>query len=253
MILPLSFNVNSSNHFLHFRQVMHTIPNTTNIDYTPLLGLDTFDGASLQVLSPILVFNQTLEWVQKSANAGRKWVVANDEVGPWQVGVVPDNIDPTHDDIRKNVLWGNIFAGGAGVEYYYGYNYSNSDLKLQDFRTRSNMFDQSRYALEFFANNSIPFWDMSNANSRLSSSSPNRCLAQPNGNVVLIQLVNGESDTIDLAGNPGSMYSVHWFDPFTGSNLIPTGSISIGNNISLGNPPYSTANGDWVVVLRRQV
>jgi Putative collagen-binding domain of a collagenase len=235
--------------------VMHTFPSNTEImfDYGPLLGFSTFDGASLQIPSPSLVFNQTLEWVQKSANAGRKWVVANDEVGPWQVGVAPDDIDPTHDDIRKDVLWGNIMAGGAGVEYYYGSRHPNSDIRLQDFRTRSKMFDQSQYALEFFQNNSIPFWDMSNCNSRLTTFYPNRCLAQSNGNVILIQLVNGGSETIDLTGSPGDMYSVHWFDPFTGSNLTQAGSISIGNNRPLGNPPYATARGDWVVLLRRQV
>jgi hypothetical protein len=233
---------------------MHTKAGTKTADYTPLLGLNTFDGASLKVTSQNLVFNETLEWVQKSANSGRKWVVATaDEQGPVRNGVVPDSIDSTHDEIRKNVLWGTIMAGGAGVEYYYGSRYPNGDIKLQDFRTRSNMFDQSRYALEFCANNSIPFWDMSNANSLMSSSSPNRCLAQSSGDVILIQLVNGGSETIDLTGTPGSMYSVHWFDPFTGGNLTQTGSISIGNNISLGNPPYNTARGDWVVVLRRQV
>jgi Putative collagen-binding domain of a collagenase len=115
------------------------------------------------------------------------------------------------------------------------------------------MFDQSCYALEFFAKHKIPFCYMSNANSRLSSFYPNRCLAQSNGNVILIQLVNGGSETIDLTGVPGATYSVQWFDPFTGSNLISTGSISIGNNISLGNPlNNTTTRGDWIVLLRRK-
>jgi Putative collagen-binding domain of a collagenase len=226
---------------------------TKDIDYGPLLGLDTFDGASLQSDNSSLVFNETLEWVQRSANSGRKWVVASDEIGHWKIGVKPDNIDPTHDEIRKDVLWGNIMAGGAGVQYYYGSKYPNNDLHLQDYRTRSMMFDQSRHALEFFANNSIPFWDMSSKNNLLSSFSSNRCLAQSNGNVIVVQLVNGGSDMIDLTGVPGTKYSVQWFDPFNGgSNLVSTSSINIGNNIPLGNPPYSSARGDWVVLLRRQ-
>jgi hypothetical protein len=231
---------------------MHTRWETKDVDYGPLLGSDTFDGASLQITSPSLVFNETLEWVQRSANAGRKWVVANDEQGTSFLGVAPDSVDPTHDKIRKDVLWGNIMAGGAGVEYYYGSRYANSDLTLQNFTTRSNMFDQTRHALEFFANYSIPFWDMSNANSRLPSLYPNRCLAQSNGNVILIQLVNGGSTTIDLTGAVGSMYSVHWFDPFTGGSLIQSSSIGIGDNVSVGNPPYTSPRGDWVVLLRRQ-
>ena len=233
--------------FFHSGQVIHTLPSAKNAVYGPLLGLDTWDGASLQI-GEGRVFKETLKWVEMSASSGRKWVVANDEQGPSQVGVLPDNVDPTHDDIRKHVLWGNILAGGAGVEYYYGYSYENSDLTLQNFRTRSKMFDQSRYALEFFANNSIPFWDMSNSNSLLSSLYPNRCLAQSNGNVILIQLVNGGSETVDLFGQ--NSYSVQWFDPFLGGNLTSTGSLSTGNNIPL-NPPYPSARGDWVVLLRR--
>jgi hypothetical protein len=57
-------------------------------------------------------------------------VVANDEQGSALEGIKPDNIDPTHDYVRKDVLWGNVMAGGAGVEYYYGYNHSNIDLTL---------------------------------------------------------------------------------------------------------------------------
>lgn len=43
-------------------------------------------------------------------------MVANDEQGSANEGVKPDNDDPSHDIVRKNVLWGNIMAGGAGVE-----------------------------------------------------------------------------------------------------------------------------------------
>jgi hypothetical protein len=235
--------------------VIHTSPRTKETDYSALLGLNTYDGASLQVDRPYKVFNETMEWVHKSESAGHKWVVANDEQGPARVGVVPDKVDPTHDAIRKDVLWGNIMAGGGGVEYLCAVNITFSDLALEDFRTVTNMIDQSRYALEFFQNHSIPFWDMSNANSRLPVSSPNRCLAQSNGNIIVIQLVNGGSDTIELTGSPGSVYSVEWFDPFVGGSLILTDSITIGNNIQkvpLSNPPYSTTRGDWVVLLRRQ-
>jgi hypothetical protein len=138
------------------------------------------------------------------------------------------------------------------LQYYYGYDYENSDLTLQDFRTRAKLFDQSRHALEFFANNNIPFWDMSNANSLLSSLYPNRCLAQSNGDVILIQMVvNGE--TITLTGDPGDTYSVEWFDPFVGGNLIETDPIGIGDNISVGKSPYNSERGDWIVLLRRKV
>ena len=49
-------------------------------------------------------------------------------------------------------------TGGAGVEYYFGYSYDHSDLTCQDLRSRDNMWTQSKYALDFFTNNGIPFW-----------------------------------------------------------------------------------------------
>jgi len=80
--------------------------------YAPLLGHPSFDGVSLN-LEPINVFDDTLKWVERSAAAGRKWIVCNDEQSHPSIGVKPDIDDPTHDSIRKNSLWGNLMAGGA--------------------------------------------------------------------------------------------------------------------------------------------
>ena len=228
---------------------MHTLAHTKQEDYGPLVGLNTFDGASLQIDDPPKVFNETLDWVTQSADAGRKWVVANDEQGYFKIGVKPDNNDPTHDPIRIDVLWGNIMAGGAGVEYYYGSRFPNNDLHCEDFRTRSNMFDQSRYALEFFSNNNIPFWDMSNENSRLSSpSTPNRCLAQRNsGDIILVHFVAGGSETIDLNGGA---YTIRWFDPFANTFHAATSTITTGPTRPL-SPPSSSVRGDWIALLQR--
>ncbi len=75
------------------------------------------------------------------SGAGRPWVVANDEQGPAGLGVPPDpgfggwtGLDaqgrPSHTlhDVRKYTLWGNLMAGGAGVEYDFGYAPPHSDL-----------------------------------------------------------------------------------------------------------------------------
>ena len=32
------------------------------------------------------------------------------------------------EDVRKQTLWGNLMAGGAGVEYYFGYQLPENDL-----------------------------------------------------------------------------------------------------------------------------
>lgn len=81
--------------------------------FAPLLGHPTFDGASLKTGDPQPVYDITLDWIRRSAAAGHKWIVTSDESNHPSKGVVPDDIDPTHDIIRKYALWGNIMAGGA--------------------------------------------------------------------------------------------------------------------------------------------
>ena len=99
--------------------VVHTPARGQGKVYNPLLGYPTFDGASVQT-DATKVFADTLNWVQKSKATGRTWIVANDEQAPANVGVAPDSVDPEHNVIRTKALWGNIMAGGAGVEYYFG-------------------------------------------------------------------------------------------------------------------------------------
>jgi hypothetical protein len=87
--------------------VFHT--NSNSGLYSNFLGFPSVDGTSLQN-KPSLVFSATLRWVTQSAAAGKKWVVANDEQNPANSGVVPDSVDPDHDTIREDVLWGNIMV-----------------------------------------------------------------------------------------------------------------------------------------------
>jgi len=104
--------------------VIHTYPSEQERVYTPLLGKDSLlTGVSLQN-SWDAAFKQTLKWVTESNAAGKLWVVANDEQGGADRGVPPDNgykgFDPKETgydmhDIRKQTLWGNLTAGGAGV------------------------------------------------------------------------------------------------------------------------------------------
>eukprot|EP00977_Amphora_coffeiformis_P012474 scaffold3077_cov162-Amphora_coffeaeformis.AAC.33 len=229
--------------------VVHTFPNNPRSVYNPLLGFDDIDGASLQV-HPNDQFERALEWIQKSAQAGRKWIVANDEQGSADLGVLPDEVDPSHDEIRKKVLWANFMAGGAGVEYYFGYQYASSDLTCEDLRSRDNMWTQSKQALDFFKNYQVPFWNMTNANSRVTQG--NFCLAEGSDNVIVIYLPNGGNETIDLSG--ANIYRIHWYDPLLGGEL-QIGSVTHVNpnhQQSLGSPPYSPDH-DWVVRLEREV
>jgi hypothetical protein len=62
-----------------------------------------------------------------------------DEIGPADHGVLTDAEDPEHNDVRHYALWGNLLAGGAGVEWYFGYKHPHADLNLEDFRSRNKL------------------------------------------------------------------------------------------------------------------
>ena len=260
--------------------VLHTFRGGQQSNYAPLLGFEHLDGVSLQT-GLNSGFNQTLGWVTRSAATGHSWVVTFDEQSPSTDGVVPDDVDPQHDRIRKFVLWANIMAGGAGVEYYFGYNYDNSDLTAQDFRSRQAMWDQSRYALNFFQTHQVPFWTMTNANQLVSVRSSRNgknstaaawCLRNRDAasqSFFVIYLPNGGGSTVDLDltdVDVGASYSVLWYDPVVGGNL-QNGSVTTvkswsralqgsvgsvtGNAVkTLGDAPYASAGGDWVILLR---
>ena len=195
-------------------------------------------GFSLQTNKPDFrnVHKMTLQYLQKSAASGKPWVVACDEPGDATHALIPDNEDSTHDNARKNALRGNIMAGGAGVEWYFGYKHAHSDLTCQDFRVRQNMWQQCRIALEFFNENEIPFWEMANANQRLSNKD-SYCLAQP-GKLYLCYLQNGAASELDLSDTSGE-YRVSWFNPRQGGKpkAGTIESVLGGSKVSLGHPP----------------
>jgi hypothetical protein len=124
--------------------VVHTYPGQYDAVYNPLLGYPTFDGASLQIGSLNILHAETIKWLSRSAANGRHWLVTVDEIGPANTGVKPDADDFWHDIPRKQVLWSNLMAGGAGVEWYFGSNYFNAALDCEDWRSRDHMWDLTR-------------------------------------------------------------------------------------------------------------
>ena len=266
--------------------VIHTFPPQQDKVYTPLLGAHSqLTGASLQN-GWNQVHQRTLKWVTESAKAAKPWVVANDEQGPASLGVPPDpgyqgfngvakakqnpegktgkkaakrQASPeetrgyTLDDIRKAVLWGNLMAGGAGVEYYFGYQLPQNDLLCEDWRSRDKSWNYCRIALEFFRDNRIPFWDMKNADALVGNPTQDNskyCLART-GELYLVYLPNGGTTALDLSAASGS-FSVRWFNPRSGGPLRDGAvkSVNAGGQVALGAPP-ADATQDWLVVIRR--
>ena len=226
--------------------VVHTYPGDKNKVYTPLLGVDDFDGASLQIGQPSSVYSETLKWYNDSEAASRPWACFLDEIGPANVGAKPDSADPDHDDLRKQALWGNLMAGGGGAEWYFGYSFAHDDLNAEDFRSRANLWAQTRHALSFFTQQ-LPFWTMSPQPAALSSAT-GYVLADP-GQVYAVYLKSGGQVSLTL---PSGNYTVRWYNPRSGGAL-QTGTISTvsgGGARSIGLPPSSTSS-DWAAVIKR--
>jgi len=242
--------------------VIHTYPNQKSKIYTPLLGNKSeLTGLSMQGSDSKFgdVHGDVLDWVKKSTEAGKPWVVAYDEPGSAGEGLSTDQEDAknpsekgNYTDARHKALWGVLLAGGAGTEWYFGYNFKDSDLTLQDFRSRDRWWDYCRHALEFFENNKIPFHEMENHNeligNKRNSNEAGYCFAKP-GDTYVIYLAKGqERDLLPADGN----CSIRWFDPRNGGDLQEGSKAAMVGGIgnSLGAPP-SEPDKDWVVLVRK--
>ncbi|WP_193213626.1 DUF5060 domain-containing protein [Luteolibacter marinus] len=221
-----------------------------------LMGED-FDltGMSLQFNQPDFsdTFRFTLRYVKRSTEYNKPWVVAADEPGNSSTSLQPDD-EPanSHIDARKNAIWGNIMAGGAGCEFYFGYNFPNSDLTCNDFRSRDRFWDFCRYALEFFEDHDFPFQlmkyqqDLVSGDGSDEDADSNRCLAKI-GDTYLIQLHDGGNHTLDLTAASGTFTSL-WFNPRTGATPVTGPMLTGGAVVPLGDPPDSETD-DWIVLV----
>src|SRR3712207_247552 len=115
---------------------VHTHPSQKTAIFNSLLGYHQLEGPSLQIVNPSDTHSETLYWLNQSSAQNHKWVVNLDELGPSFMGVKPDANDYAHDIVRKQALWGNLMAGGGGVEWYFGYKFPDSDLTAQSWRSR---------------------------------------------------------------------------------------------------------------------
>lgn len=220
---------------------------TDDKGYGRLLGFPKFDGVAMQHDSEF-THEATMKWVDASAEAGHKWLVGVIEINPTSTGVVPDSVDYWHDRVRKNSIWGNLMAGGSGTVFFFGYEYPNSDLDMEDWRSRDHFWDLLRHAHEFFVRY-LPFHEMRHDDSL----TPNRndYVYAKRGEVYAIYLPNGGPAELDLAGATGE-FEVKWYDPRYGGPLQDASvkSVQGGGLRTLGEPPRERSN-DWAVLVRK--
>ncbi|MFA9393033.1 MAG: DUF5060 domain-containing protein [Prolixibacteraceae bacterium] len=210
--------------------VFHTLPSRPELkDYSePMLGKDYVDGISLQIGNVNEIHEKVKYWVNRSTETGRPWVVNMDEIGPWYSGVLPDALDANHDTTRVHALWGSLMAGGAGVEWYCG----REDLKLDDFRSRANMWEQTRAALDFFKK--LPLNEMKSADELILKGSA-WCFAKAD-QIYVVYLAEGGTAELNMKGAKGS-YAVTWINPAKGERMDGSSVLmEAGSKLSLVKP-----------------
>jgi len=229
--------------------VVHTFPNQYDKIYEPLLGFDAISGLSLQMGDPKKAHAETLKWIRRSRDTMHPWFVCIDEIGPAHTGVMPNdgpNAAENH-KLAREVLWGNLLAGGSGVEWYFGYKYHDNDLNCEDFRSRESVWRFTKSAIDFFHEH-LPFDEMESADERVHAEGA-FCFAKP-GEIYAAYLPSAATPVeMDL---PEGDYTIHWFDPRNGGELQSGDAESTtgGKRSVIGTPPTSP-NDDWVVLVRK--
>ncbi|AUC21171.1 hypothetical protein BTO15_03165 [Polaribacter sejongensis] len=224
----------------------HSMPIEQDLYLEPLLGFEFLDGPSMQTNSPDSIHNITKKWIKESQLTRKNWVVSQDEIGPAEIGAKPDADDPEHNDIRHKVLWGNLMAGGAGVEWYFGYKFAHNDLNCEDWRSRDIVWNQTKHALDFF-NKYLPFNKMHSADDLTDN--PDDYVFAKNDEIYAIYLLEVKETKINLFGST-KRYVVKWYNPRTRGELV-NGSvkkISGGSEKSIGFPPNK--DKDWVALIK---
>jgi len=216
--------------------------------FSKFIGEPSLSCISLQLESILkgndYVYNQTHYWIEKSAAGNHPWVVSNDEQGYFATGVWTDATDPRHDTIRQNVLWGNLMAGGAGVEYYFGYKTGCGDLDCQNWRTRENLWKQSKAALDIFR--SLPFYTLQPANQLAGNKA--WCLADRDLSTILVYGKN--LSELRIAVPDSCRYEYTFYNPLTGQKIIGKKSRNYLPGILL-YVPTKLRNTDFACVLTR--
>ncbi|MEN0049931.1 MAG: DUF5060 domain-containing protein, partial [Bacteroidota bacterium] len=218
---------------------------------TELLGFEALDGLSFQVDKRAQVHGEILKWDSLSTAANHTFQISMDEIGMWHTGVMPDAVNPKHDTIRHEVLWGALMAGGAGVEWYFGAYYPHNDLACEDWRSRNNMWEQTDYAIDFFQEY-LPYWEMMPMDSLVNEESA-YCLGKVKDTYALYFPIGSSNiRKLDLGENADN-YSVKWYNPRTGGDLVEGTVAEIrGAAWQPIGLPKTEVDQDWVALVKKK-
>lgn len=237
--------------------VAHTWPGDDQYDpiYGDLLGHPNFEGISFQIhlgseaTGDLKVYELTKKWHYNAKNSGRAWAIMMDECCGWKTGVRPWGEDYNLDNVRVDVLWGNLMGGGAGVEWFFGDRKPvQYDLSTEDFRDYELMWAYTRHAISLF--HTLPFYEME-PQTNLTVDPEHLVFAKP-GELYAIYLREGGAPTLDFRANSGT-YRIKWYNPRFGGPFQhgSQATVVVSNGLtSLGLPP-GAEDEDWLVLVEK--
>ena len=217
--------------------------------FPQLIGYEPITGPSLQTYlvkrkskrgnGMLSNHDEVAKWVKQSSGSDHKWVVSIDE--PWW-GKRPNGLAEI---LRKEVVWGAALAGGQ-MEFYAG----KDDVKHIEYSSYEDCWAVMGHAARFM--NQYLAKDIANMIPKddLAIGKDNWAMADE-GRIYLLYLKNGGEAKVDLSAAQGEKFSVSWFNPRDGGELIDS-EPAIGGvkDLSIGFPP-NTPEGDWVVLLKK--
>ncbi len=183
-----------------------------------LLGFQSdLSGLSMQ-LHKKDIHQEIKRWVLASEKSGKPWAIANDEQGEASDGVTVDSNfagytgkmmkDNLH-EVRQDVLWATLMAGGYGVEYYYGYKTELSDLTAQDHRSRENKYREAVIAKKFFEKYNLNEFEPADE----ITADPDDYVLASEKQILIYKPIRAKSD--QNVWPPGK-WLIQYFDPQTG-------------------------------------
>ncbi|MEE2940755.1 MAG: hypothetical protein VX460_10255, partial [Planctomycetota bacterium] len=215
-----------------------------------LYGDPLFDAASVQYL-PQSVEGMTHLVRQDSREASRKWIIDMDENGMWDVGLSGSNAG----EMRQQVLYDVLFSNG-GVEWYCGYHSLplGGDVRMEDFRTREEMWRYSRIAREFLEEH----FDLERAvpGDHLVQMGPAEfggaeTFLQHHRRMAIYLSHASTAPTVDLRHHDG-VYSVQWISPRTGQVAAHGPDVTqTDGTLTVLQVVAPEPQQDWIVLLER--
>lgn len=177
---------------------------------------------------------------------------------------VQPEINPTRAAYRRHAIWNALLAGASGIEVYYGWANTCTDLGCENDRTRAQKFSDGANALAFFNSYIADRAFTMVADDELTLDKADYVFAD-HGRTYIVYTNAGTAAMLSLIGQSGR-YSIDWYDAVAGGPLqkgsvleiaggeasLETGSSLTSRFASLGTPP---ANGstEWVALVRRIV